>query len=154
MIGYKLLNSDGTSPNGQFKYDLEGSWTEVPGNGSYVAMTEGFYYSNEAKSIKDPIFVKMGCDEPTGSQCPEPVMCFRRVRVIEVLKDIRDLPANLRGEAARYMPGLPLKTRLEILRTTKPSWMRRAAWFLDDDNWKISERKAFKMEADGVKNVE
>ena len=151
MIGYKLLNPDGTSPNGRFKYDLEGSWTEVPGNGSYVAMTEGLYYSNGSKSIKEPIFVKLECEEPTGAACPEPVKCFRRVRVVEVLKDIQDLPPNLRGEAARHMPGLPVKIRLEILRATKPSWMRRAAWFLDDPDWKINDRKAFRMEADGIK---
>ena len=154
-LGFKLLRPDGTSPNGRFKYRLdppvEGwesipeEWDVVPGNGCYVAMTHGLFAAGEAQGIKNPIITVVGTAGPmTGVVTPEGVECFRCVRVLRVITDIRELEIpSLRGEAARYMPGIKLTDRLEILRGCPSTYMRRTAWFLSDPDWgKTASREA------------
>ena len=95
--GYKVLRADGTSLNGKFRYALPtngkpGPWQEVPGNGSYVAHTDGLYAGGAG-----PLLVRMRCrDECVASDPPLGVRCWRRVRVVRILPWSK-LPACARG---------------------------------------------------------
>jgi hypothetical protein len=146
-LGYKLLQSDGTSANCPFRYRLDGEWNVVPGNGSYVALTEGFYFAGGAKTIRDPLIVKLECDEPTGAWAPDGTKCFRRVRFLEGIANFRVLPPDIQGEIARYMPGLSLSDRMTFLRGSRPSWMYRFSWFFEAPEFKPEMKKALLLEA-------
>jgi hypothetical protein len=120
VIGCKFLNADGTSLNGEYRYDLSGKWNIVPGNGSYVAITGGL---SGAKAGK--LLVYVDCEQPTGAKAPEGVVCFRRVRVIPDCPD--RITPELRGEVACYSPKLTPRERLELARQSDPYWMGRIA---------------------------
>ena len=103
VFGAKILQADGRSLNGSFQYAIPsngepGPWQEVPGNGAYVAVTDGI-----EKGGYGPLLVCFECRDPTGSSAPEGVVCFRKVRVLpfdaSLLSD--EMQAN-----ALYLRGL------------------------------------------------
>ena len=83
-IGLKFLRADGSSIGdtyGRVKYPLDGSWIDVPGNGAYVAMTDGL----NSGGVGD-IIVAMECETPILSvETPRGVTCYRRVRIVKHL---------------------------------------------------------------------
>jgi len=121
VIGCKLLQSDGTSLNGEYRYDLSGKWNVVPGNGAYVAVTGGLPCGNMGK-----LLVYLDCEQPTGVKAPEGVICFRRVRVIPDCPD--RITPELRGEVAYYAPKLTPRERLELARRSTPYWRGMIAY--------------------------
>ena len=98
MIGYKHLRADGSSLNGKFKYLLPvdgapGPWQDVPGNGAYIAVTDGLFAGGD-----DPqgMLVRMEGDEqkPGPPSEVKGVLCSRRVRLLAVAFSAGDsLPA-------------------------------------------------------------
>jgi ribosomal protein L31 len=121
VIGCKFLNADGTSLNGEYRYDLSGKWNIVPGNGSYVAITGGL---SGAKAGK--LLVYLDCEQPTGAKAPEGVVCFRRVRVIPDCPD--RITPELRAEVVCYSPKLTPRERLELARQSDPYWRGMIAY--------------------------
>ena len=85
-IGLKFLRADGSSISaeyGRVKYPLDGSWIEVPGNGAYVAMTDGLNSGGVGE-----IIVALECETPVLSvSSPLGVECYRRVRVVKHLDE-------------------------------------------------------------------
>ena len=51
----------------------------MPGNGAYVAVSGGLRSGG-----RGPLFARFECEEPTGAEAPEGVICFRRVRRSEI----------------------------------------------------------------------
>ena len=98
MIGYKHLRADGSSLNGKIKYALPvdgkpGPWQNVPGNGSYLAVTGGLF---SAKDDPQGILVRMEGDKRKAGPLSgvQGVVCNRRVRVLAVMFRAGDsLPA-------------------------------------------------------------
>ena len=89
MIGYKHLRADGSSLNGKFKYLLpvDGApspWQDVPGNGSYLAVTGGLF---SAKDDPQGILVRIEGDKRKAGPLSgvQGVVCNRRVRVLAVM---------------------------------------------------------------------
>jgi hypothetical protein len=98
MTGYKHLRADGSSLNGKFKYVLPvdgdpSPWQDVPGNGSYLAVTGGLF---SAKDDPQGILVRMEGDKRKAGPLSgvQGVVCNRRVRVLAVMFRAGDsLPA-------------------------------------------------------------
>ena len=119
IVGCKLLREDGTSLNGEFQYQRN-EWLQVPGNGAYVAITEGL----TAGGIGG-VLAYFECKEPTGAEAPNGVTCFRRVRWV---KDAPErISPELRGEVARYAPRLSPRQRMELALKSTPEWHGRVA---------------------------
>src|SRR3990167_5544258 len=77
--GLKLLAADDgsiTSKFGRVIYPLD-EWVTVPGNGAYVAITDGL---NSANGKAPMILGFFETDEPTGAPAPTGVVCYRKVR--------------------------------------------------------------------------
>ena len=81
--GYKLLQHALTSLNGKFQYAQNG-WQTVPGNGCYVAVTDGLTVGG----FGDRLF-QVECREPTGAIAPIGVICYREVRLVKELHELR-----------------------------------------------------------------
>jgi hypothetical protein len=122
VIGCKFLRADGTSLNGQYKYDLSGKWNTVPGNGSYVAVTGGLTLAG----IGD-ILVYLECDEPVDFGWYFGVQCFRKVRVIPPCPE--RIPPGLRGEVATCAPNLTPEQRMAIGHQCTPRWRGIIAYY-------------------------
>ena len=82
--GFKYLRAGGESLNGQHIYPLDGTWSTVPGNGSYVSMEGEGVTSGGVGPLKVRLEVE---GEVTVESKPNGVRCWRRVRVVEVLGD-------------------------------------------------------------------
>ena len=76
IIGLKLLREDGSSlrEQGRMRYPPD-EWIEVPGNGAYVAVTDGL-----TSGGMGPLLVVVECQNPTGTHAPYGVTCYRGVR--------------------------------------------------------------------------
>jgi hypothetical protein len=126
VIGCKLLRADGTSLNGKYRYNLDGEWNVVPGNGAYVAITDGL-----TSGVMGERLVYLECEEPiwvpTRTVASDGVQCFRRVRVIPPCPD--RISPELRGEVAFYAPNLTSEQRFELACTSTPEWRGRIAFF-------------------------
>jgi hypothetical protein len=123
VIGCKLLQRDGTSLNGKYRYNLDGEWNIVPGNGAYVAVTGGLTLAGEG-----PKLVYLECREPTRVVAPNGVRCFRHVRVIPACPE--RLTRELRGEIAfRYASGLTAEQRVTLARESTPEWRGQVACY-------------------------
>jgi len=81
--GIKLLREDGgslTENRGRVFYP-EDTWVEAPGNGAYVALTDGVTSSGEG-----PVLALLECEKSTEAGGPVGVTCFSRVRRVPVTK--------------------------------------------------------------------
>jgi hypothetical protein len=124
-VGCKLLRADGTSLNGRYRYNLDGEWNTVPGNGAYVAVTGELTLAGIPG--KDDILVYLECEEPTGVVASGGVRCFRHVRVIPACPE--RLTRELRGEIACYAPNLTPKQRVKLALESTPGWRGRVALY-------------------------
>jgi len=111
-IGCKLLKADGTSLNGQYRYE-RGRWQTVPGNGAYIAVTAGLTVGGTG-----PVLAYFECAKPTGAPAPYGVQTYRRVRWISDAPD--RISPELRGECARYAPGLTGAQRVALATSSTP----------------------------------
>ena len=95
ILGLKLLTEDGESLNssyGRVKYPADGSWVDVPGNGTYIARTGGLTSGGHG-----PVLAVLECDINTrrATSVPDGVECFGRVRRVP------ELEAKFRADAVR-----------------------------------------------------
>lgn len=77
IYGLKMLTAKGVCNADEYPYVTYpvGKWVKVPGNGSYVAMTDGL-----SGTRKGHVLTQFECKEPTGADAPDGVTCFRRVK--------------------------------------------------------------------------
>jgi len=120
-IGCKLLKADGTSLNGKFQY-LRGRWQTVPGNGAYIAVTAGLTVGGTG-----PVLAYFECAKPTCARAPYGVQTYRRVRWISDAPD--RISPELRGECARYAPGLTGAQRVALATSSTPDLRGECARF-------------------------
>jgi len=118
-IGCKLLQEDGTSLNGQYRYE-RGRWQTVPGNGAYIAVTAGLTVGGTG-----PVLAYFECAKPTGAPAPYGVQTYRRVRWISDSPD--RISPELRGECACYAPGLTGAQRVALAAASTEYWRGECA---------------------------
>ena len=139
VIGYKLFKVDGTSLNGEFKYDLPkngkpGKWHKVPGNGSYVADLGGDLFAGGCGDVVAKVECK---SEVKNINTPYKVRCWRNVRIIEIGNYLNMLPIDSgewRYYAARDVEGLTNKQRWELVKAIpidSGEWRYRAACYVE-----------------------
>jgi len=138
VFGAKLLRSDGTSLNGKYKYDLSGAWNKVPGNGAYVAVTDGLTAGGNG-----PLLAWLECEEEVaGTEVPTGVKCFRRVRVLDKFPE--GAAPELYCEIACCMLGLSAEQRIDLALESTPEWRGRAAYWAPGLNAKQRVELALK----------
>ena len=134
IVGCKLLQEDGTSLNGKFRYQ-HNEWQEVPGNGAYVAITAELVAGGQG-----PVLAYFECEDPTEAEAPDGVVCFRRVRWIEPAPD--RISPELRGQIVRHAPGLSPDQRYDLALRSTPEWQgrcaRHAPEFSPDQRYKLA----------------
>src|SRR5574340_652458 len=109
IVGCKLLRKDFSSINdeyGRVSYRST-DWITVPGNGAYVAVTEGLTSGGFG-----PRLAYFECKGPTGVLAPSGVRCFRHVRLIPACPE--RISPKLRGCIALDVPGLSAKQRVAL----------------------------------------
>ena len=100
IYGLKLLAADGGSVTEEYErvfYPI-GKWVEVPGNGAYMAITDGL----NCAANRGKLLGFFECEEPTGALAPEGVVCFRKCRRLTICP-IKKFSGSL------YLSGCDLK---------------------------------------------
>src|SRR3990172_10281306 len=92
-LGLKLLAKDGQSlrEEGRVTCPADGSWIDVPGNGAYLAITDGLTSGGYG-----PTLAVLEYDPESRVPCaaPEGVECYRRVRPGAPVGGARLLPPH------------------------------------------------------------
>jgi hypothetical protein len=87
MQKYKIIKKSGESINGEYQYDLNGSWCDVPGNGAYVSEgSMGLFSAQRKIKTTDHVLVRVDVrDQVKVSPVPFGVTCWRRVKIDTVV---------------------------------------------------------------------
>ena len=119
--GIKLLQGDdGSLTNDHVRvFYPENTWVDVPGNGAYMALTDGVTSGSEG-----PVLALLECEKPTETDGPVGVTCFSRVRRIPVSdwpKLLPELNTYIKHSIGRFSTD---KEALAVLSTDKDIYVR------------------------------
>ena len=119
--GIKLLREDsGSLTNDHVRvFYPENTWVDVPGNGAYMALTDGVTSGSEG-----PVLALLECEKPTETDGPVGVTCFSRVRRIPVSdwpKLLPELNTYIKHSIGRFSTD---KEALAVLSTDKDIYVR------------------------------
>ena len=116
IVGCKFVRNDCGSLNDDYgRVIYTRRWQRVPGKGAYVAVTGGLWAGGFG-----PTLIYLECREPTGAVAPSGIVCFRYVRRVAACPD--RLTPEMRGQVARYAPGLTPDQRMELAHESTPEW--------------------------------
>jgi hypothetical protein len=117
--GWKLVQSDGTSLNGRYRYVMDGAtWETVPGAGAAVAITGGLLSGGDGS-----LLLRVECDP--DSECYDPPIASKGVRWYRRIRTRRPTPAEL-ARVAREDPDWEVRAAA-VGRLTDPVELVRAA---------------------------